>query len=105
MSLDGKPLEAVNENDLQALIDNQVREGKTIDYKESLPGNTDSDKKEFLADVSSFANAAGGHLLLGIKEEAGLPVEISGLQGINADAEILRLENTIRSGLTTVHFL
>jgi len=99
VSLDDKPLEAVNEGDLQALIDNQVREGKTIDYKVSLPGNTDSDKKEFLADVSSFANATGGHLLLGIKEESGLPVGISGLQGINADAEILRLENTIRSGI------
>ena len=55
-----KPLEAIEENDLQALVDNQVAERKTIEYKESLPGNADGDKKEFLADVSSFANASGG---------------------------------------------
>jgi hypothetical protein len=55
-----KPLEAIEESDLQALVDNQVSEHKTIEYKEALLGNADGDKKEFLADVSSFANESGG---------------------------------------------
>jgi hypothetical protein len=42
------------------LVDNQVSEHKTIEYKEALLGNADGDKKEFLADVSSFANESGG---------------------------------------------
>jgi hypothetical protein len=53
-----KPLDAIGGTDLQALVDNQVREIKTIDYKVALPGNSDADKKEFLYDVSSLADAA-----------------------------------------------
>jgi hypothetical protein len=62
MSLN-KPLDSIDENDLQDLIDHEVPEGKTIEYKKSLPGNKDKDKKEFLSDVSSFANAIGSKLL------------------------------------------
>jgi hypothetical protein len=54
-----KPLESIKESDPQALVDNQVAEHKTIEHKEALPGNADGDKKEFLVDVSSFANASG----------------------------------------------
>ncbi|SRR5260221_580015 len=96
-----KPLEAIEEGDLQALVDNQVSERKTIEYKEALSGNADGDKKEFLADVSSFANASGGDLIYGIKEQSGVPIELSGLELSNVDAEILRLEAVckgLRSG-------
>jgi predicted HTH transcriptional regulator len=70
------PLESIKESDLQALVDNQVSERKTIEYKEALSGNADGDKKEFLADVSSFANASGGDLIYGIKEQSGVPIEL-----------------------------
>lgn len=46
--------------------------------------------------MSSFANAAAGHLIYGIREETGIPEELCGLQNIDADAQILRLENIIR---------
>jgi len=99
MPLSNKQLESIEESDLQSLVDNKVLEGKMIEYKESLLGNTDSEKKEFLADVSSFANAAGGHLIFGIKQTSGVPSEVCGLQITNVDAEILRLENIIRDGI------
>ncbi len=67
-----KPLEAIEESDLQNLVVERVREIKTIEYKQSLPGNSDGEKKEFLYDVSSFANAAGGDLIYGIKAEDGV---------------------------------
>lgn len=92
-------LELEEENDLQELVDNQIPESKTIDYKESLTGNSDLDKKEFLADVSSFANAAGGYLIYGMRENSGIASELCGLENINADAEIRRLENIIRDGI------
>ena len=60
MALTHKPLDQITADDLQALIDAQAPEKRTLDYKATLPGNADADKKEFLADVSSFANAAGG---------------------------------------------
>lgn len=63
---DPKALNAITEEDLQALIINGVAEGRTIDYRSDLPGNSDGDKKELLADVSSFANTGGGDLVFGM---------------------------------------
>lgn len=94
-----KLLEALEESDLQVLVDNQVSEHKTFEYKEALPGNADGDKKEFLADVSSFANASGGDLIYGIREQSGVPIELNGLELSDVDAEILRLESCIQTGI------
>ncbi len=96
-----KDLDQIKEENLQALIDNSVLEGKTIEYKKSLPSNSESDKKEFLADVSSFANASGGDLIYGIVEDrqTGKPKLVEGLSIANFDQEILRLDNLIRTGI------
>ncbi|MDY6893683.1 MAG: ATP-binding protein, partial [Chloroflexota bacterium] len=95
-----KSIDQITEQDLQALIDNSVLECKTIEYKESLPGNSDSDKKEFLADVSSFANTSGGDLIYGIVEDrsTGFPI-LKGLSIGNTDQEIARIDNIIRDGI------
>jgi hypothetical protein len=98
MRLD-KTLESITEADLQTLLTDEVAEGKAIEYKQCLPDDTDENKREFLADVSSFANAAGGHLIFGIIEEKGVPVEICGLPGIDPDKGLQRLENLIRDGI------
>ncbi|HEY8224869.1 MAG TPA: ATP-binding protein [Pyrinomonadaceae bacterium] len=100
------PLQQINAAQLETLRADSVREGRQLDYKEILPGNSDDDKREFLSDVTSFANAAGGDLLFGIRErrEAGRPTgeieDIPGLPGLNGDAEQLRLEALIRDGVT-----
>jgi predicted HTH transcriptional regulator len=94
-----KPFEAITEDDLLALIANAVSEGRTIDYKRELPGNSDSEKKEFLADVSSFANTGGGDLVFGMDEVEGLATQLIGFQSANADLEIQRLESILASGL------
>ncbi|MBD1932716.1 MULTISPECIES: AlbA family DNA-binding domain-containing protein [Cyanophyceae] len=99
MSLSNKPLESIDEADLQELLVNQIAEGKTLEYKQELPGSSDPDKKEFLYDVSSFANASGGYLIYGIKEDAGIPTEICGLDITDVDAVILRLESSIQDGI------
>lgn len=99
MSLFNKPIGSIDEADLRALIADKVRESKTIDYKQSIPTNADSEKKEFLADVSSLANASGGHLIFGIVESSGLPTDLCGLEIQDPDAEIRRLENIIRDGI------
>jgi hypothetical protein len=72
---------------------------KTIEYKLMLPATSDRDKKEFLADVSSFANASGGDLIYGMREEDATAVELVGLDALSIDKEILRLEGIIRDGL------
>jgi hypothetical protein len=102
----GKPLAEVKEDDLQSLVDNGRAEDRQLDYKLTLPGKARDDGKEFLADVVSFANSAGGVILFGIDEErddtgkpTGMPKEVCGLSGINLDSETLRLENLIRDGV------
>lgn len=99
MSLDRKNISEINEKDLLGLIESSKREGKDIDYKLKLISNSDGDKKEFLYDVSSFANASGGHLVVGMAERDGIPVELLGLKLEDIDAEILRLDNIIRDGI------
>lgn len=99
MSLD-KTLESITERDLQALVDDQKAERKTLEYKQTLPGGSDDNRKEFLADVSSFANASGGHLLFGFEEQAGVPQKLVGAQVDDIDGLKLRLENMLRDGLS-----
>ena len=67
MSLD-KPIEEIVEADLQYLVTSGISEGREIDFKRDLYGSTDADRKEFLNDVSSFANTAEGHLLRNMRQ-------------------------------------
>ena len=95
-----KQIDNITEDDLQALIDNKVIERKTLEYKRQLPGGSDSQKKEFLADVSSFANASGGDIVYGIAERSGVPVPpLEGMPVDSADQEIIRLESMVRDGI------
>lgn len=98
-------LEEITAADLQALIDGGVSEGRAIEYKQALPGNSDDEKKEFLADVASFANAGGGDLIFGVEEAreknqpTGIPKAVNGLPSINSDKEVLRLQQIVREGI------
>jgi len=100
MPLDMKPLVDLRESDIQELIANGVEEGREIDYKEALKIGTDGEKKEFLADVSSFSNASGGHLIFGMSEANGLPTAITPLTIANWDAERLKIESLVRDGIS-----
>jgi len=99
MLFGNKQLGMIEEADLQDLVTNKVSEKKDLEYKRELPGNSDGARKEFLADVSSFANASGGHIIYGIAEKEGIPTKVCGLHGINADKEIRRLESMIQTGI------
>jgi hypothetical protein len=95
MPLTRSDVENTTQGDLQELCDNAVGEGILYDYKLELYGGSDADKREFLKDVSSFANTAGGHIVIGIKEDGGLPTAVIGVAA-DLDAEKLRLENLLR---------
>jgi predicted HTH transcriptional regulator len=105
MSLLHIPFDDLRGSDLEGLITNAVREGRYLDYKEQQIGRRREDTKEFLSDVVSFANADGGDLILGVREQrdadnkpTGIPAQLVGLAGVNLDEEINRLENLIRTG-------
>ncbi len=102
----GKPFEQITKADIDQLVANQVPEGRELDYKEQLPSNALDDKREYLYDLTSFANTSGGLLIFGIQEQrdtnnkpTGLPAAAQGLQGINPDTEIRRLESFQLTGV------
>jgi len=65
------------------------RENNYLEYKERL-GHSERDKKEFLKDVSGFANASGGFLIIGVKEHkpSGLPEKICGIEKIIGNQKV-----------------
>src|SRR5271169_6660190 len=91
-----KPIDQITEADLSDLVSTGVAERKTFDYKQQLPDMNDAGKRELLADVSSFANTAGGDIVFGVTESAGAPTGIPGVQIGDTDQEILRFESSIR---------
>lgn len=93
-----KSLEEITEDDLNSLIENEVLESKTIEYKRELNINARDKKKEFLADVSSFANASGGDLIIGIEEENGIPQELIGIDEELLDELKGNIEGLLRDG-------
>ena len=97
-------LEELRAEHVLRLVAERVREQRTLDYKEALPEAADSEKKEFLADVVSLANAGGGNLVFGVKErrengaKTGEPETVTGIVG-PADEVVRRLEEVARSGV------
>jgi hypothetical protein len=69
------PFDRIEQSHLQALIEAKAAESRYIDYKSATYGNNDSARAEFLADISSFANALGGDLVIGMRPPtAFLPI-------------------------------
>lgn len=92
-------IEAIDEAALRSLVENQVAERRDLEYKRDLPGRGDDDVKEFLADVTSLANAQGGDLVFGMDEADGVAADLVGIESANHDDDILRLENSLRDNV------
>jgi Schlafen, AlbA_2 len=92
------PLQQIDEARLNALIVAGAPETRYIDYKRQIYGNAHADYSEFLADISSFANTAGGDIVIGMDAQNGIPTTITPLT-MPMDPEILRLEQVARGGL------
>jgi hypothetical protein len=101
MALTDIPLTKITEADLHRLIAGAVSESLYIDYKATKSGgspygNSDADHKEFLADISSFANAVGGDLVIGMAEKNGVPTGFSPFTN-HPDEELRRLDDMART--------
>ena len=99
MSLGRLNFDQISEPDLQSLIDTGVPEGISIEYKRGLYSGSDAGVKEFLKDVPAFANASGGHLIIGMDETDGVADAIVPLTGLDPDKVLQRLESLMRDGL------
>jgi hypothetical protein len=94
-----RPFNELTPADLDRLIRDKVPEGPELDYKRTLPDGSSRDRREFLADVTSFANSRGGFILYGIEEGGGIATDVCGLPGIDPDEEKLRLENLLTTSV------
>lgn len=92
-------LDSVDESHLAALVTSGVRESRSLEFKAKLVWGTESEKKEFLADVSALANGGGGDLILGIAEENGTASEVVGLDTFDQDGDTLKIESIVRDGI------
>ncbi len=101
-----RTFDEIGKSDIDGLVQNATTERRTLEYKAHLPAGGDDSTREFLADVSSFANASGGDLLYGVVDQrdaegrpSGIPASAPGISSPNAAGEIARLENLIRDGI------
>lgn len=111
----GKTLQQISEADLTNLI-GVTRENESVDFKEfaypqppedQLPADQrererikNEWKVDLCSDLSALANASGGWIICGMKEQGGLATELCGLgTQINAEREIARLGQAANSGI------
>jgi hypothetical protein len=69
MIFDGRSLHDLSLSDFQLLIDNHEPEGPNLEYKEAAYSGRPADIREMLRDVTALANAEGGYLVMGIRED------------------------------------
>ena len=101
-----KRIDEIDKATIDSLVTNSVSERRTLDYKEILPAPGDDEKREFLSDVTSFANAAGGDIVYGVADErdengraTGIPRSADGLNVNNIGEHKGRLESSARDGI------
>ncbi len=98
MSLQGKPVTEVTEQDLRRLIADRVRESQTLDYKRESYGRNDDQIREMLRDISAMANAFGGDLLIGVEEDdESIASDLYGIE--NAEEEAQRIVSSCLSNI------
>ena len=90
--------------DLERLVENEVKEDRTIDFKADLDRDKGDDLSKkgisrFLENITAFANTQGGVMLVGITEEESCAKEVKGIQVMNRDSFQLTLENLLRDSV------
>jgi hypothetical protein len=78
-------------DDFRALIDKKVPEGPHLDYKQTAYSGKATDIREMLRDVIALANADGGYLVLGVREDGfNRPLEICPIDDFVKKAQGIR---------------
>ncbi len=93
-----KPLKLITLDDIAKLVSSRRSEGPTLDFKQAFPTAKDEGTRDFLADVTAFANTDGGDLIIGVKEDGnGVAAELVGIDPNGLDEAVRRVEDQVRS--------
>ena len=110
MPITDKRVTEITYSDILELVLNRTREDAFVDFKEVLfhrelpQKELDQQKDDFARDVVAFANAQGGHIVVGIKEVEGTAsglkpmdqVQAAQLATIARDTAIQRVKPNVR---------
>ena len=95
-SLFGASLDSLQAGNVHALVMSSAQEAFDLDFKGTLYGRGDSDRRALAGDVAAMANTAGGVIVLGVAEdEQARAVATPGVQV--TDAEVARIRQVIAS--------
>ena len=98
----GKNFDDISGADIERLITSGASETTRLEFKSQTYGGKDDQRREFLKDVSAFANSLGGQMIIGMNATNGVAKSVSPLVGISIDAELLRLDGMARAGIEPV---
>jgi len=92
MIFDMRRLEEIEDAEVETFLDQGVSERIDAEYKVRLNHRDNEERAELLRDISSFANARGGYLFVGVSaDQYGRP---TGVAGLSVD-EALNLRQSI----------
>lgn len=94
-----RDLSTTTESHLLALISAQISEGAHLEFKRELPRSDAAGRHELAADVSAFANSAGGDLIFGMEEDGEGRAAALMAQVGNADEEARRVQDMLLNGI------
>ena len=99
MPITGKLISEISPTDIESLILQQTAEDPFLEFKAELldprkpPDRLEADKADWVADLVAFANAQGGHIIIGM--EADAQERASQLKPMAGD-QAKRLADTLR---------
>jgi hypothetical protein len=84
---------------LRSLIESEIAEGETIEFKRQIDITDANAKKKLSTETASFANASGGDIVFGIDEKEGKASKLIPLSGFDPDKTELQLRQIFVSNI------
>ena len=93
----GTPLDRLDEGHLRQLVNNGVREEADLEFKQEPYGTSDAERRALAGDIAAMANDRGGLIIIGIRDENDVAVELTPVELV--DGEEGRLRQTAAGNL------
>ncbi|MCQ8279993.1 ATP-binding protein [Acetobacteraceae bacterium KSS8] len=91
-------LDQIALDDIERLVLYGRSEGVTLDFKEAFPSADHKGTRDFLADVTAFANTDGGDIIIGVREDGnGTAAELVGIDTTGLDEALRRIDDQLRN--------
>lgn len=95
-SIFGTALDTLASHHIHALVSAGVQEAFDLDFKQTLYGGKDQEKRALAGDVAALANTGGGVIVLGVEEDD--QARATKAPGVAiSDAEVARMRQSIAS--------